>query len=269
MGAKLTLSLALEGFLHYKAATGRSEHTLADYRNTFKKLQTYFPNNPLIASITREQLIGFFAWLQNDYVSIPDGVAPRGEIRLAAKSVFNIHANLAALWAWATNEELVKQNWMRKIEPPRVAPPVIEPFTREEIQALLKACETSRSWKTRNLTTNKISTANRSRAIVLMLLDTGARASELCGLCFGDLNFKNNSAKLRGKGPGPDGKERLTYFSKRTAQAVWKCLLPRLEGIRERDPVFVVGDAERGGEMGRNILILLDSGKSQVNHVLS
>jgi len=64
MGANLTLSLTIEGFIHYKTATGKSPHTIADYRSTFKKLQHYFPDNPPFAKISRTQLSAFFAWLQ-------------------------------------------------------------------------------------------------------------------------------------------------------------------------------------------------------------
>ena len=74
----LKLSQACEGMLRYRAATGKSPHTIVDYRSSFKKLQLYFSSDPPFASISREQLIAFFAWLQDEYVSEPDGAAPRG-----------------------------------------------------------------------------------------------------------------------------------------------------------------------------------------------
>jgi site-specific recombinase XerD len=51
-------------------------------------------------------------------------------------------------------------------------------------------------------------------AIILTLLDTGVRASELCGIRFGDLNLCQNGLKARGKGPGTEGKERIAFFGK-------------------------------------------------------
>jgi hypothetical protein len=104
----LKLSQACEGMLRYKAATGKSPHTIVDYRSSFKKLQLYFSSDPPFASITRAQLIAFFAWQQDEYVSEPDGAAPRGKAQLSAKTVFNIHTNLSSLWccvasAWATS----------------------------------------------------------------------------------------------------------------------------------------------------------------------
>jgi hypothetical protein len=92
MVCPLSLSQACEGFIHYKKATGRSPHTILDYQTTLKKLRVFFKDNPPLAFLTREKLVGFFAWLQDGYLSGPDGVAPRGKIKLAPKSIANIHA---------------------------------------------------------------------------------------------------------------------------------------------------------------------------------
>ena len=99
----LKLSQACEGFLRYKTATGKSVNTLADYRTSFQKLPLFFTADPPLASIDRDQIICFFVWLKEEYVSRPGGVAPRGTIRLAAKSRLNIYTNLSALWQWAVD----------------------------------------------------------------------------------------------------------------------------------------------------------------------
>jgi site-specific recombinase XerD len=161
---KFTFSQACEGMIRYKMATGRSPHTITDYRISFKKLLLFL------------QVVGFFAWLQNEYVTNPDGVAPRGEKRLSPKSIRNIHTNLSALWTWAEQEEFVDENIIRSIEKPKANPPIIEPFTKDELVMLLKACDSSRTWKSRSDAANTRPTADRDRAIIMTLLDTGTRA---------------------------------------------------------------------------------------------
>jgi hypothetical protein len=74
----LTTSQACEGLVLYKTATGKSHHSIRNYRNSYKRLLLYFADDPPFALITRDQLVAFFAWLQEEYVSEPDGVAPRG-----------------------------------------------------------------------------------------------------------------------------------------------------------------------------------------------
>jgi len=47
MATKLSLSQACEGMIRYKMAAGKSEHTIVDYRSSFKKLHLFFPDDPL------------------------------------------------------------------------------------------------------------------------------------------------------------------------------------------------------------------------------
>jgi len=241
----LTLSEACDGCLLYKAATGKSDHTIAGYRYGYDKLLLYFDQDPPLASVTRAHLITFFAWLQNDYIATPTaGVAPRPARRLAPKSVYNIHVALSALWQWGVEEEYIPANLIRSIEPPAFELPTINPFTKEQIQALLKACKQSRAWKNRATTTSRRATADRDQAIILLLLDTGIRRSELCDLRISALDLKTNSIHVGGKGKGRDKKERICYFGRRTARALWRYITPRLREARSEDPIFVVGPSD-------------------------
>lgn len=238
---KLTLSRAIQGVLLYKRATGKSHHTILDYQNAYNKLALYFPDDPPFASITRAQLLAFFVWLQDEYISIPGGVAPRAATHLAPKSIKNIHVALSVLWTWGVEEGYVKENLLRTIAPPPVEPPAIQPFTKDEIKALLKACDRSRAWKSRPTVNNRRPTADRDRAIILLLLDTGIRRSELCDITIADLNLTANSIRISGKGKGRDKKERYVYFGRRTARALFRYLTPRFADQADTDLLFVVG----------------------------
>jgi len=79
------------------------------------------------------------------------------------------------------------------------------------------------------------------------LLDTGIWATELVNLRFRDVNLKNNSFEVRGKGRG-GGKKRTVFFGKRTRTLLWKYLLPRLDALRDDDFVFV-NHGQVGGEV--------------------
>jgi site-specific recombinase XerD len=137
----ITLSQACEGMIRYKQATGKSENTIADYSVTFKKLFYYFESDPPINTITKGDMIEFFAWLQEEYLTEPDGVAPRGKFKLSAKTVLNIHTNLSALWRWAVDEGFAKANIIRAIQPPATSDAVIETLSRDDIEQLLRACD--------------------------------------------------------------------------------------------------------------------------------
>ena len=70
MVTQLTLAQACEAMIRYKIAAGKSTHTISDYRNSFKKLMLFLPGSTKFTSITRSQLIDFFAWLQEEYETI-------------------------------------------------------------------------------------------------------------------------------------------------------------------------------------------------------
>jgi hypothetical protein len=60
----ILLSQAFEGMILSKQAEGRSVNTINDYRNSFQKFALFFCSDPAIDTITKSDLVGFFAWLQ-------------------------------------------------------------------------------------------------------------------------------------------------------------------------------------------------------------
>jgi hypothetical protein len=110
VNTRITLSQACDGLVRYKTAVGKSPYTLRNYRTSFAKLQAHLADDPQFDAITRDQLIDFFAWLRDEYISDPDGAAPRGQIKLSPKTVLNVHTDLSALWTWGVEEGFVTTN---------------------------------------------------------------------------------------------------------------------------------------------------------------
>jgi len=94
---------------------------------------------------------------------------------------------------------------MKNIARPKVPRYIPDPFSEQEIRALLTACKamTDRS-------------SLRLLAMVLLLLDSGMRVGEMLKLKFADLNLEQGRAKVMGKG----AKERYVYFGKATKQVL-------------------------------------------------
>ena len=206
---RISLSQAIEGYELAAYARRLSKRTLADYGNTFRKLFLYLGEDPPIGEITRGQLQGFLA----------------AQDSVGAKTLLNYHTGLSALWRWAAGEGLVDRNMVREIEPPRPELRAIEPYSEGDVQAMLQALARSRRYKRprdgspTNHGIDEVVTA-RNRAIVLLLLDSGLRASELCGLRMADVDLRNRKLKVLGKG----SKERILRFSATTGTALWRYL---------------------------------------------
>jgi integrase/recombinase XerD len=256
MARSLTLSQAFQGMILEKRAAGLSPHTISDYQNTCKKVLIYFPKDPVFTAITREQLVKFFAWLRDDYIAKPAGVAPRGEFKLGPKSCLNIHINLSALWSWAVVTGYAKTNIVRTIPAPEVNETEIDPLSLKEIETLMKACDTARTYSRWNKdVAPSRNTAARDRMIIMLLFDTGLRAQELCDLTIKDLNIDQNKISVRhGKGD----KARTVHFGKRTAKIVWEYLKDRMGSKTKLDESLLLVDANHDPRsMNRHTLGLL------------
>ncbi len=120
---------------------------------------------------------------------------------------------------------------MKAVPSPKFEKPPIEPFTKEEVEALLKACEYCQLAETtdRRRFTMRRPTAKRDRALILTLLDTGLRASELCALKIGDVDPKTGKVQIKHGllGGAKGGKGRTVYLGKAARRAVWCYLAER------------------------------------------
>jgi site-specific recombinase XerD len=184
---KLRLSKAIEGFFIACGGRGLSGNTVRDYRTTFHKFITHVGDVDL-SSIVPNQVSAFLA------------VQPVGN-----KTKLNYHTGLSALWTWAEREGYVEKHIVRMVERPRPKEVVIKPFTEIEVRAILSAVQHAPA---------------RNRALILLLFDTAARASEICNLERSDIDLTTRQIKVTGKGD----KERLIPFSARTGSALFSHL---------------------------------------------
>ncbi len=90
-------------------------------------------------------------------------------------------------------EECVKPVTVRKIQNPRRDVLIKDVFTKEHILRLLEACQSS------DRGNEKLNSYlhSRDRIIILLLLDTGIRAGELCGLQMKNVHLEKSDPYIR------------------------------------------------------------------------
>jgi integrase/recombinase XerD len=205
---QILFSKAVAGYMLAAEARHLSKNTLIDYSRTFRKFQDFLGEDPPIAKITRQQIEGF---LRSQTVS--------------NKTLLNYHIGLSALWTWAIGEELVEIHIIHRVERAKPEKRAVEPFTEDDIRKLLSVITTSRAYTRpgKRESAHSIPNAERNRAIILLLLDTGIRSSEMCGLRINQTDLKNRRIRVMGKG----SKERWVPFCARTGQVIWKYLATR------------------------------------------
>lgn len=143
-----------------------------------------------------------------------------GKIALSTVRKYIIY--LKAFFNWCYREELVPSNPAARLQKPKVPEKVVSAFTSEQLDKLMLACDTS--------TNNGF----RDYVIMLVLLDTGMRVSELANLCISDVHVKY--VKVNGKGQ----KEREIGLHSDVSKLLWK-YINKYRGLRgiESDRVFL------------------------------
>lgn len=99
--------------------------------------------------------------------------------------------------SWAVREELLPDRFSKRIQMPRVEHKVIATFSPSQVDALFKAAERE----------DTPALVARTKAILAVLLDTGIRASELCGLRTDHVTFTSQTAYIRVRGKASKERE--------------------------------------------------------------
>lgn len=216
----ITLSQSIVGYTIAAQARRLSPHTLADYGNTFRKLQRHL-GDPALDSITAADLRAFL----------------NAQTGITNKTAFNIHVGLSALWTWAVQENIVPRQIVKDIQPPVPEIRAIVPFSETDVRALLAALGKSAPYTRpgKRQCQHSLNGAERNRAIVLLLLDTGIRANELCTLTLANADLHNKRIVVSGKG----SKERMISLSAPTAQALWRYVAVRPDPQINADNLFL------------------------------
>jgi integrase/recombinase XerD len=128
---------------------------------------------------------------------------------------------------WLENEtDGEYKNPIRKVKSPRVPEEPLDPVPLVDVEKMLETC--AHDWH-----------GERDRAIILVLLDTGVRAAELCALDFSDLDLTSSSLQVRqGKGRKP----RTVFIGKRSRRAIRSWLRCRGSG---GNSLFLTDEHER------------------------
>lgn len=235
----MDIKTALEGFFISRRADGFSESTLSMYRWALNlilgKSLTLEVNE-----ITEKHLVDFWAWVRNDYRP----KRKNGDTSpLVGRSLENIWTASRSFFGWCEGEKIVKSRPDLKIKRPQYTSVEVQPFSREEVALMLRACERTRVASTTQRTpfTSPRPTAARDTLVILVLLDTGLRVSEFARLKVSDVNLDTGAVNVRSYGSGRKTKARTVYLGKSSKKAVWRYLAGR-DDVLQSDPLVLTRD---------------------------
>lgn len=222
------LDSLVEGWLLDCEYRRHSDQTLESRRRALSKL-VWWLREKGHGSCGPNEIRGFLT-----YVSAPCPEGRWGHPRETGANrpgtAATYYSRLHAFFNWAQGEGYIPQSPMSRVKPPVNRPDQIQPFSEAPLELLLKAARRSDYPK-------------RDEALLLFLLDTLCRASEVCSIRMEDVDLAGRQAFILGKG----NKRRTVFWSPATGKALWRYLRDRERGPGE--PLFV---SEKGGELTRS-----------------
>jgi integrase/recombinase XerD len=235
-GSSMELSKSLQGLIISRSADGVSPHTIIVYEYGVNKL-IRFLNNPDISKITNNDLQRFFIHL-------------RQEDNLAESSIRNVWRAIRVLFTWVEKELDIKCPDY-KIKYPKASSKHIEPFKSEDIKRLLLASEYTKGATSQNRKSFSMHrpTAKRDKSIILTLLDTGLRVSELARLTISDLDLETGQITVNPYGSGLKSKPRTVFIGKLSRSSLWRYLTGR-----NTEPADFVFTSKNNRQMDRNTI---------------
>jgi site-specific recombinase XerD len=229
----LSLDGALLLFLQGQNAMQHSIRTIKNYRHIIGMFIRYVREKyryTAIEQVTERDILEWLSFLR--------GTVNKWGRPYSSRSVETFHRDVMAFFHWLVEHGHLKVDPMARLKALKVERVLIRIFTEDELRRLDAACD--RPSVGRGFTEDeRKALIARDRAFLWLLLSTGVRVSEACGLRFADIDWDEGLIYVRGKG----AKERRIPFGKVAKQYLdtyiryWRGV--PLDAIQSDDVVFL------------------------------
>lgn len=185
---EISLVEATEDFTLMAKVEGYSDKTLELYDYVFTRFIDYLSQEKLVTEITPKEIRQYLKSLMDDGLK---------------NTTVAIHfRHLRAFFNWLTDENYLKEPPTAGISEPKTPKKFPRILTKKQIQKLLLAAKQRKGrWS-----------SYRNYAMLVVFIEMGLRLNELINASLNDLDMKNRSLKVHGKG----AKDRKVYFGKKT-----------------------------------------------------
>jgi len=198
----MNLSEVVNHFLIDCEIRGLTEETIKWYR---RRLTSFIKRLEKVSKVTELELVKIAHLRQVVQVLMAANSNQNNPTKpLSAFTIRGYVRAIKVFLSWCYTEELIANNPSTRLVQPKAPDYLIPTFTTEHIEKMLASCD------------NTTPGGFRNYVLVLVLLDTGMRASELCGLQVSDIH--DRYVKVLGKGR----KEREIGLHPEVSKLLWK-----------------------------------------------
>jgi len=238
----------LRSFQLHVRAEGRSPRTVTVYSQAVRFFSAWLTAQGWPATTDELTKVHIRAWL----AELAETKAPG--------TVLTRHIGLHRFGRWLVSEDILTKHPMDGLEQPAVPASPVPVLSDEQLAALVKACAGPRFYD------------RRDEAVVRLLLDSGVRVSELCGIPIwvpGEgghargIDVVNQMAIVLGKG----SKIRPVYFGTRTARALDRYVRLRAKHRHAEVPSLFLGERGALTPDGVREIVRVRAEKAGIGHV--
>jgi site-specific recombinase XerD len=215
------LTSLIKGFILTQRTECKSQRTIEYYEGNLNRFLWFVEQNELPQDtkfITEWHIREFLGYVQG--ATKRWGLQGNGAeaCRKQAKysTVHHYYCALKVFFNWCLREDFLKDTPMRKIKLANPKLNVVRPYTEKELKLMLAVCD-------KDIRENARFIGSRNRAIILILLDSGLRVSELTGMRQEDVDTSRGWVKVKGKG----AKERIVRIGSTAQKALWRYMIYR------------------------------------------
>ena len=169
---------AIAEFLNYIAhVKNYSENTVLGYQNDILEFKDFLRSEKMAPNLFRLRPI-----IPKNYVTY------LSNLNLASTSIHRKISSLNSFYTYFYKQELIKENYFKEVETPKVGKRLLKKITDEEVIMLFEACDLE----------NKL--GFRNYCILGCLYGCGLRVSELCNMEIKDIDYAKRTIRIHGKG---------------------------------------------------------------------
>ena len=222
-----SLKSLAKGFVLTKQTEGKSPRTVEYYQDNltrflwYSEKQSWSDDARLLTAWQIREFLGYVATETHRWGLEGNG-SETSRRNASHSTVHHYFVVLSCFFNWVVREGFLTENLMSKIKVIKPKPKVVVPYSTEEIRKMLALCDCDYQHNAKFL-------GSRNRAMILVLLDTGVRLSELIGMKLSDIDNDKGYIKVLGKG----AKERVVRIGKTTQKALWRYLIYRPQNGRK------------------------------------
>lgn len=219
----------VEEYLAALRVAGRSPRTIEWYRANLAEFIRFVERDGRAATVADLQPAAVRRWL------LALNARPTA---LAPSSLAGRVRTIKAFGTWVAAELDLPANPVRAVPVPRVPDQLVPSLRDHEIARLVQAASESRH-------------PQRDLALVILMIDTGMRLSEVAGLTIADVDLVEGRCRVMGKG----SRERVVPIGRRTRKALRGWSSARRPGPVASSPLFIGPQGARLSARGVHQLV--------------